>query len=354
MKKVLVVIPTYNERQNIKPLLASLFAYAKGYKLAVLVVDDNSPDGTANLVRSFQLSNKNVYLIEGTKKGLGAAYKRAFAHALKELDFDILVTMDADFSHNPADVSRLVSAVKLGADVAVGSRYAPGGMIPGNWPLRRILNTKTAHFVTRFVGGVNTETQELTGGFKAITRARLKKIPFQRARVSGFGFQIFLTNEFVNQKMTIVEVPISFADRKAGQSKLGAKDIAEFFLVAWRLNSTSPFKRFLGFSAISLLTLVTLIAGFSLVDSSERINILLTSASLWLFGALQLGLIGFSKTLRPYTKYIKAYLLALPMVQIALAFDSLLPAVLVILVGVLTASIYFAGLIGTKGRWQTK
>lgn len=271
MKKVVITIPTYNERENVPILITSLFNLEASkktkYKISVLVIDDRSPDGTADEIRRMQKIFPDLYLIQGRKNGLGAAYRRGFNYVLKNIKFDVVVMMDADMSHDPNDVPHLLEAIDQGNDIAIGSRYAPGGMIPGSWPLLRILNTRVAHFVARFVGGIDTELAELTGGFKAMRRTALERIPYRKARVSGFGFQLFLSNEFVNQEFLVTEVPINFHDRLSGSSKMRSKDIIEFIRIAAELNETSSFKTLMR-QCIAAITgvLVTIASYFVIKD----------------------------------------------------------------------------------------
>ncbi len=273
-KRALITLPTYNERYNVELILDELLnlraTKKTNYHISVLVIDDRSPDGTADVVRSIQKRYNNLYLIQGRKNGLGAAYRRGFDYARKNLKFDVVIMMDADLSHSPAEVPHLLKKIDQGYDIAVGSRYVSGGMIPGSWPLIRILNTRIAHFVARFVGGIETDMAELTGGFKAMTKAALCQIPYRRARVSGFGFQLFLSNEFISQQFRVAEVPITFRDRMSGTSKLSHKDIVEFIRVAHELNKVSPFKRLMrqyaaAFSG-AVITIATYVGAVRLND----------------------------------------------------------------------------------------
>ena len=273
-KRALITLPTYNERDNVELVLNELLnlhtTKKTNYHISVLVIDDRSPDGTADVVRLMQQKYKNLYLIQGRKNGLGAAYRRGFDYARKNLKFNVVIMMDADLSHSPTEVPHLLKKIDQGYDIAVGSRYVNGGMIPGSWPLIRILNTRVAHFVARFVGGIETDMAELTGGFKAMTKNALCQIPYRRARVSGFGFQLFLSNTFITQGFRVAEVPITFRDRRAGTSKLSHKDIVEFIRVAHELNPVSPFKRLMRQYAAAFggafVTIVTHVSAVQLSD----------------------------------------------------------------------------------------
>lgn len=290
MKQIaLVVIPTYNERLNIDEVLKRLFALNRrrslSFQIEALIVDSLSPDGTGEHVQHLidTRYKKHLHLLNVPKDGLGNAYKRAFAHAEKNIDFDVIVQMDADLSHDPAELPLLMNAITDGADVAVGSRFTDGGLIPGAWPMMRVVNTKAAHFVARYIGGIDTPSREITGGFKAMTKAAFNKIPLQQTNLSGYGIQLFLSNEFVKQNMKITEVPISFRDRTAGESKIRTKDVTEFILIAWSLNTDSPLKQ---------LMRVLLIATFGLLNTVGAAQILTSEDSaVTALGALGVGLV---------------------------------------------------------------
>jgi dolichol-phosphate mannosyltransferase len=252
----LAVIPTYNEQATIECLIDAIFKTEKQYAgradVQILVVDDHSPDGTGAIVRGLQAKYPALHIIQGKKSGLGAAYKRGFNHARKNLDFDSIIMMDADMSHDPTDLPKLIDAILDGADVAIGSRYIVGGLIPGNWPLIRIINTRVANNVARYIGGIETDIADLTGGFKAFRRHVLETIKVDGARLSGYSIQLFLSNAFSKHGFRIAEVPISFQERSAGESKLRVKDILEFFKTSWQLNPTSPFKQLFSYALIGI------------------------------------------------------------------------------------------------------
>jgi dolichol-phosphate mannosyltransferase len=245
--KVVIIVPTFNERGNIATLLASLqteFARLR-HDMHVLVVDDNSPDGTADLVRESMRRYPNVHLLTGTKAGLGAAYIRGMQHAIGEMRADVVFEMDADFSHDPADVPRLLAALESPADFVIGSRHVAGGSIPAEWSIWRKLNSAVGNWVARYVAGLYG-IRDCTAGFRAIRASILRQIDFSALRVKGYAFQVALLHQAVTLGAVVKEVPVHFMDRKRGQSKLGLADITEFVLNAWwiRMRALRTFLRF--------------------------------------------------------------------------------------------------------------
>src|SRR5688572_18568406 len=219
-----MIVPTYNEAKNIESLLDILFNLKEvkraGWQLDVLVMDDTSPDGTGEIVENLMTTKYKgrLYLERGQKQGLGRALQRSFDAALR-LKHEVVLTMDADFSHDPNDIPNLLKGIDDGADVAIGSRYIDGGLIPGNWPLQLIIRTRIATAVARWLGGVSRDIRELTTNFRAVRRHVLTKIDYNSARASGYGFQIFLANAFTSHDFKVAEVPITFRNRANGVSK---------------------------------------------------------------------------------------------------------------------------------------
>jgi dolichol-phosphate mannosyltransferase len=245
--RIVLIIPTYNERGNIGRLIDQLQAVFRTLKheMLILVVDDNSPDGTADIVREHQRRSPNVHILPGRKQGLGAAYIRGMRHALEALHADAVFEMDADFSHEPTDVPRLIAALEQGADFVIGSRYVPGGSIPREWGLHRRLNSRFGNIVARYVAGLY-RIHDCTAGFRAIKAGVLRRIEMERFRVQGYAFQIALLHAAIVGGGKVVELPVKFVDRTVGESKLGAKDIIEFFRsAAWiRFQSSKVFIKF--------------------------------------------------------------------------------------------------------------
>jgi len=232
MKKTVIVIPTYNERENILNLLRALEnverqAYQLFYRVHILVVDDNSPDGTGKIVEDYQKDKDNIQILYGKKEGLGRAYLRGFKHAKQKMRADIIVQMDADFSHRPEDVLRLLKHISAGADYVVGSRYTAGGTVPASWPLWRRLNSQVANLVARYLAGLH-KIKDCTSGFKAINIKALKNIRWDKLKVNGYVFQVRLLHEALRNNIKIFEMPINFTDRTFGKSKMGLSDIVEF------------------------------------------------------------------------------------------------------------------------------
>lgn len=254
--RVVLIIPTFNERGNIGRLIDELQAIFPSlpHDMHILVVDDNSPDGTVEVVRERQSRSTNLHLLEGKKQGLGAAYIRGMRHALGHLKADAVFEMDADFSHKPSDVPRLLSALERGADFVIGSRYVPGGSIPQEWGLHRRINSRFGNLVARYVAGMY-RIHDCTAGFRAIRGDVLRRMDFGDFRVQGYAFQIALLHTAFIGGAKIVELPVEFIDRTVGESKLGLKDIVEFLRsAAWiRFPSSKVFLKFCIIGATGVL-----------------------------------------------------------------------------------------------------
>ena len=245
--KIGVIIPTYNERENIGLLINALQREFEKlpHEMHILVVDDNSPDGTSNIVQSVAKKYPNIHLITGEKQGLGAAYIRGMQHAINALSADVVMEMDADFSHKPEDVPRLISEIDNGADFVIGSRYVPGGHIPDDWSFLRKMNSKWGNIFARYIAGLH-RIRDCTAGFRAISASIIKKIALRNLRVQGYAFQIALLHQAMVSGATVQEVPVEFVDRTRGKTKLGLSDIIEFIINVWwiRLNSSKTFIKF--------------------------------------------------------------------------------------------------------------
>jgi dolichol-phosphate mannosyltransferase len=245
--KIIIIIPTFNEHDNIGALIRALQDQFKTipHDLHILVVDDNSPDGTADVVRSLQVGIDNVHLLSGQKAGLGTAYIRGMNHALQELQADLIFEMDADFSHKPEDIPRLLSGIEAGADFVIGSRYAAGGSVPKEWSLVRRLNSMGGNLAARYIAGM-PQIRDCTAGFRAIRASLLRQIDFSDLRVQGYAFQVALLHAALKQGGIVSEVPVDFVDRKQGESKLRFSDITEFAVNVWwiRLQNSKTFIKF--------------------------------------------------------------------------------------------------------------
>ena len=230
--QTVVVIPTYNERENIAKLIPAIFNRIPT-GLEVVVVDDNSPDNTADVVVDWQtVYPLSLHLIKREKKmGLGSAYIAGFKKAL-EIGADLIMEMDADFSHNPDDIKKLISACELGADLAIGSRKISGGGIVG-WSWWRKFMSDGAMLIARWLLGL--KAKDVTAGFRCYKRQVLEAINLEKVTTSGYAFQEETLYRVEKQGFTIREIPVIFNDRTEGKSKLSTKDIVEFFLTIIRL-----------------------------------------------------------------------------------------------------------------------
>jgi dolichol-phosphate mannosyltransferase len=263
--KIVVILPTYNEKENIALMIGALREQFRTipHDMNILVVDDNSPDGTADVVRAESRSASNLFLITGEKQGLGAAYVRGMKHALAELHADVVMEMDADFSHKPEDVPRLIAAIDQGADFVIGSRYVPGGSIPENWSFLRRMNSKWGNVFARYVAGMYN-VRDCTAGFRAIRTDVIKKIDPDTLRVRGYAFQISLLHEAILNHAKVREIPVEFVDRARGETKLGLSDIVEFMLNAWWIRFERS-KTFLKFSAVGATGIAVNLASFTVL-----------------------------------------------------------------------------------------
>jgi len=215
-ERKLVIIPTYNEKENIEQIIRRVCLLDGGFN--ILIVDDGSPDGTADIVKSLQVEFANrINLIERSGKlGLGTAYITGFKWALEE-GFDYIFEMDADFSHNPDDLPLLYEACAKGADVAIGSRYITGVNVV-NWPMGRVIMSYYASAYVRFI--TRMKVRDTTAGFICFKREVLEAIDFERIHMKGYGFQIEMKYTAWKLGFKLTEVPIIFVDRKLGSSKM--------------------------------------------------------------------------------------------------------------------------------------
>jgi len=239
MSSALVIIPTYNEIENISKMLDTVMNLNENYD--VLIVDDGSPDGTAQVVREkMDAFVGRIHLEERTGKlGLGTAYIHGFKWALKR-DYEYIFEMDCDFSHDPNDLVRLKKACEDGAELSIGSRYVKGVNVV-NWPMSRVLLSYFASVYVRFI--TRMPIQDATAGFKCYKRATLEGINFDKIHFVGYAFQIEMKFKVWQRKMSIVEVPVIFTDRTEGQSKMSSGIIKEAIFGVIKLKLWSLFQK---------------------------------------------------------------------------------------------------------------
>jgi len=227
--KALVVIPTYNERENLTVLVRQIFA--QGLSLEVLIIDDNSPDGTGAVADELAQVDPRVHVMHrAAKMGLGSAYVAGFRYAL-ERDYDAVFEMDADFSHSPESLPVFLRELE-NADLVVGSRYLHGVTVV-NWPLKRLVLSYGANVYSRVITGI--PIKDLTGGFKCFRRLVLESVDLSRVRSDGYGFQIEMNYKAWRKGFRIREIPILFVDRRAGESKMNQRIVWEAAWMVWRL-----------------------------------------------------------------------------------------------------------------------
>jgi dolichol-phosphate mannosyltransferase len=225
MSDSLVIIPTYNEKENIEKMIHTVFALPKKFHL--LIIDDGSPDGTAQIIKDLQKQySDSLFLVERSGKlGLGTAYITGFQWAI-DRSYSFIFEMDADFSHNPNDLERLYNACTGGADVAIGSRYVKGGKVT-NWPMSRILMSYFASVYVNMILWMGV--RDTTAGFKCYRRQVLETIDLNKIRFMGYAFQVEMKYTAHLHGFKLVEVPITFIDRVLGTSKMDAKIFKEAF-----------------------------------------------------------------------------------------------------------------------------
>jgi dolichol-phosphate mannosyltransferase len=238
--KAIVVIPTYNERDNIEKLVLAVLA--QNENIHVLIVDDNSPDGTGNLADEIAVINKRVSVLHRAGKlGLGSAYRQGFKLAL-ENGADCILEMDADFSHDPSVLPAFLNMLD-DYDVVIGSRYLNGISVV-NWPLRRLMLSYFASVYTRFVTGLRIS--DCTSGFKCFKRAVIESINLDDVKSDGYSFQIEMNFRCMERGFRIGEVPIIFIDRHAGTSKMSRKIVREAVVMVWKLKIGSIMRNLFG------------------------------------------------------------------------------------------------------------
>ena len=229
--KTLVIVPTYNERENLPALVQKVFSLP--IKVDLLIVDDNSPDGTGPLADDLAKRNPGMHVLHRAEKnGLGRAYIAGFKWAL-ERDYEFVMEMDGDFSHNPDEIPNFVkAAVEQSADCVIGSRYSNGIRVI-NWPLKRLILSMSAGCYVRLITGM--PFTDPTGGFKLFRRGALQSLDLDAVKSNGYSFQIELSHQLWRRGMKVVETPITFLDRFHGSSKMSKKIVREALVMVWRL-----------------------------------------------------------------------------------------------------------------------
>ena len=229
-ERALVIVPTYNERENIARLIDRVLM--QDPRLEMLIVDDGSPDGTADIVEGIIAANSRVHILKRPKKmGLGTAYIAGFTWAL-EHGYDLVFEMDADFSHDPGHLPEFLRTVES-ADLVLGSRYRAGKVTVVNWPIARLLLSYFANVYARFVTGL--PVWDATGGFKCFRASVLQAIDLSKVKSNGYAFQIEMSFRAWKRGFRIVEIPIVFVDRTEGTSKMSKSIVREAIWMVWRL-----------------------------------------------------------------------------------------------------------------------
>jgi dolichol-phosphate mannosyltransferase len=237
VNKALVIIPTYNEQENVRGIVSAVLAHAPA--VDVLIVDDGSPDGTGDIVAEMAKTEPRIQLLRRAgKMGLGTAYIAGFKWGL-ERGYEYLMEMDADFSHDPKEIPNFLKAI-TDADIVLGSRYKDGIRVV-NWPLSRLVLSKGASLYVRFITGL--PVMDPTGGFKCFRRRVLESMELDKVRSNGYAFQIEMTYEAWLNGFRVVEIPITFTDRYAGKSKMSGKIVREALWMVWTLASKHAFRR---------------------------------------------------------------------------------------------------------------
>jgi len=230
--KTTIILPTYNEKENIEKFLCEVCAEIKtieGFDIEILVVDDYSPDKTFEIVQDLMKNEKRIHLLMNNTRGLGRAYIAGFKYATENFNPDILIEMDSDFSHDIKKIKELLEGIKNGYDFVIGSRYIKGGSIPKDWAVIRKLNSRCGNLFARLIAGLYG-IKDCTSGFRAIKTDILKRVDLDNLNANGYSFQMNILFECVQKGAKVFEIPIDFKDRQKGKSKLGAKDILEFMV----------------------------------------------------------------------------------------------------------------------------
>ena len=237
-KLTLVIIPTYNEKDNVTPLTKKVLSYSEN--VHILIVDDNSPDGTGKIADHLSSQNSRIHVLHRNKKeGLGRAYIAGFKWALKN-NYEFIMEMDCDFSHNPKEIANFLKKIKQGYDLVLGSRYLNGIRVM-NWPISRLILSRGAGLYVQLITGM--PFSDPTGGFKCFRRNLLENYNLDSIEANGYGFQIEMTHKAWINGFKVGEIPIVFEDRTVGESKMSGSIIYEALWVVWKLALKNNLRR---------------------------------------------------------------------------------------------------------------
>lgn len=250
--KIVIILPTYNERVNISRLIPLLeeeiLPQIKHHAIQLLVVDDNSPDGTAEEVKKFMAKWKNIELLQGKKQGLGAAYVKGMQYAMHEMNAEAVMEFDSDFQHDPNDIPKLIESMDKGADYVIGSRYIPGGEIPKEWGLHRKVISRFGGLFAQLVLW-RFDVHDMTSGFKLTKTSFLQKVDLDHLYSKYYAYKLHILHDVLKLGAKVKEVPTIFYERKEGSSKITRKDLFDSFWVVIRLRITDS-KRVIKFLVV--------------------------------------------------------------------------------------------------------
>lgn len=297
--KIVVILPTYNEKTNIEKMIPVLenevFPKVKGHNLHMLIVDDKSPDGTADVVKRYKEKWKNVHLLSGDKQGLGRAYVRGMRYAMDVLHADAVMEFDADFQHDPHDIPRLIQAMDEGADYVIGSRYIKGGAIPKEWGFDRKIKSRVGGLIARYAF-LMFNIHDTTSGFKLTKTSYLSKVHLDKLYSYNFAYKLHILHDVVHLGAKVKEVPIVFYERTKGKSKIDTNDITESLYVVFKL-AIYDHKRFVkflfvggtGFIVQYVVTYFCILFGFpqyiaTMIAAETAILSNFTLNNMWTFG----------------------------------------------------------------------
>lgn len=297
--KIVIISPTYNEKINIEKMIPVLendvFPKIEGHDMQILIVDDKSPDGTAEVVKKYMEKWKNVHLLSGDKQGLGKAYVRGMKYAMEEMHADAVMEFDADFQHDPNDIPRLVKALDAGADYVIGSRYIKGGGIPKEWGFDRKVKSRLGGIFARYVF-MMFKIHDMTSGFKLCKTSFLKKVDLDHLLSYNFAYKLHILHDIVHLGAKVKEVPIIFYERTKGKSKIDTNDMTESLYVVLKLGMYDH-KRFIkflfvggsGFILQYLVTYLGILVGFeqfvaAMIAGETAILSNFMLNNLWTFG----------------------------------------------------------------------